>query len=203
MFQIEKLVIASRNVAKVKHYQEIFQGLVGSVVGLDEFDIKNKPQESGDTAEDNAEIKAKFYYQMTKLPVFSEDESLFVDFLPENQQPGTFVRRINGKNEASDNELLAYWENIIKNVPKLKRTGHWHFAYCLINDGQTKIISQDRPIKFFYPSSKIRIPGWPLSSLSGSLDKPHSEYTEKEEEISKARDKKLIEPILKQLIKLK
>jgi len=200
MSKIEKIVIATRNTAKVEYYRQVFNGLIDNVLGLNDLSIDGKPEESGDTAESNAEIKAKYYSERTNLPVFSEDECLYADFLPPDKQPGPHVRRINGKDEVTDNELIIHWENIVKNVPQEKRTGYWHFAYCLANKGDTKIFTQDFPVRFYYPSSKIKIPGWPLSSLQGSRGKPHSEYTEEEKRLSVQRDSEAISDILKQLL---
>jgi inosine/xanthosine triphosphate pyrophosphatase family protein len=200
MFKIEKVVIASRNNAKVDHFRNVLSGLVDKVIGQSNLQIQGKPDEVGKTAEENAQIKARFYAQKTCLPVFAEDESLFVDFLPPEQQPGTHVRRIKGKDEVSDDELFAYWENIIKNVPEDKRTGHWHIAYCLAINGKIKVVTQNIAVRFYYPASIIRTPGWPLSSLQGSRGKPHSEYTKEENRQSVERDAKIILNIFKQLL---
>jgi hypothetical protein len=45
-----------------------------------------------------------------------------------------------------------------------------------------KIFSLDVPILFFSPSSPVRIPGWPMSSLEGPVEfnKPHSDMSEEE-----------------------
>jgi len=182
--QIEKLVIATRNPAKIEYYRHLFTGVVDSVIGLSETEIDGKPTETGETAEENAQIKAKYYSARTDLPVFCEDEALIADFLPANKQPGTHVRRINGKDEATDDELFVYWENIIKDVPEEKRTGRWHIAYCLALKGKIRTTSMDHEIIFFYPTSNIRTPGWPMSSLEGSvkLKKPNSERTEQEKQ---------------------
>ena len=120
--------------------------------------------------------------------VFSEDEALYVDFLSEEKQPGPHVRRINGIDEADDDQLLAYWEDIISEVPTDERTGRWHIAYCLaLPTGQTATSGVDHPILFFSPPSETRIPGWPMSSIEGSVrfGKPNSEYTEEERTLSK------------------
>ena len=198
---IKKIVIATRNTAKINHYREVLSGLVELIIGLNDLNIQGKPEEVGDSAETNAEIKAKFYSQQTDLPIFSEDECLYADFLSSDQQPGTHVRRINGQDDATDDELLSYWENKIQSVSEDKRTGRWHFAYCLIDQGKIKIATKDVPIKFYYPSSKIRVPGWPLSSITGSFGKPHSEYTDEENRIHQKLDKKILKPILRQLLK--
>jgi inosine/xanthosine triphosphate pyrophosphatase family protein len=176
------LVIATRNPAKVEHYRNLFSGVIKSVIGLCDLNVEGKPEETGDTAESNAEIKAKYYSLKTDYPVFCEDECLYVDFLPADKQPGTHVRRINGKDEVTDDELLTYWEGLIRDVSPDKRTGYWHFAYCLANKGKIKLVTKDFPTKFYYPISPIRIPGWPLSSLQGSHGKPHSELNEQEKQ---------------------
>ena len=185
MKEIKKIVIATRNPAKKERYGRIFSQVVEEVLGLQDIDIQDKPTESGETAEENAEIKAKFYAERTGLPVFSEDEALYVDFLPSDEQPGVHVRRIDGKDEVDDNQLLAHWEEVILKVPEEKRTGRWHIAYTLATpEGKVRTVALDKPIIFFSPSSKTRLPGWPMSSLEGptKFGKPHSELTEKEME---------------------
>ena len=198
---IEEIVIASRNQGKIEHYKHALQGVIDKVVGLNDLEVEEKPEESGESAEENSIIKAKFYSTKTDYPVFCEDESLFVDFLDKEHQPGTHVRRINGKDEVSDDELFSYWEKLIFDVPDDKRTGYWHFAYSLAYNGQIKTSTRDIKIKFFYPASKIRIPGWPMSSLQGSTGKPSAERTEVEKQESAKKDGEMIREIINELIK--
>ena len=91
MVTMEKLVIATGNPGKKERYGKLLAGVVGEVLGLSDFAFKTKPAETGATAEENARIKALFYLKKTKLPVFAEDESLFVDFLSADNQPGACV----------------------------------------------------------------------------------------------------------------
>lgn len=199
MTKLEKLVIATKNPAKLERYKNLFQNWANEIIGLQEIGIADKPEESGETAEENAQTKARFYSLRTNIPAFSEDESLFVDFLPESEQPGVHVRRINHRDEADDDKLLAYWEKIIATVPGEKRTGRWHIAYCLARpNDKLKIVSQDYPVLFFSPSSNIKIPGWPMSSLQGSIKfgKPSAELTpEENKKVDQDRDKKLLDAI--------
>jgi len=202
MREIEQLVIATRNPSKVEYYRDILTQFSASVVGLNDLDVVGKPTETGETAEQNAEIKAKFYSQKTALPVFCEDEALQVDFLTKEEQPGVHVRRINGVDEVDDDKLLEHWEEIVARVPEDKRTGRWHIAYCLaMPDGKTKTVSRNHEVLFFSPSSKVRLPGWPMSSLEGSVrfGKPSSEQTPEEKDLSK---KLLAEEILVQFREL-
>ena len=181
-------MIATRNPSKVEYYRDILIQFASEVVGLNDLGVEGKPTETGETAEQNAEIKARFYSQKTGLPVFCEDEALQVDFLPKEKQPGTQVRRINGVDEVDDDKLLAHWETLVVKVSEDKRTGRWHIAYCLaMPDGQVRTVSRDHEVMFFSPSSKVRLPGWPMSSLEGSVrfGKPSSEQTSEEKALSK------------------
>ena len=55
----EKLVIGSGNPAKVDFYRSLFIDVSGEVVGLKQLGVMEKPQESGETAEENATIKGR------------------------------------------------------------------------------------------------------------------------------------------------
>ncbi len=201
--KIEKLVIATRNRSKKERFRGLFVKIVKEVLALDDFDISEKPQEAGITAEENAEIKARFYSRKLNLPVFSEDEALYIDFLPLEKQPGVFVRRINGKDESNDDELLNYWEKITAETPAEKRTGRWHVAYSLaFPGGPIKTFALPHEILFFSPSSKIRLPDWPMSSLEGPLEfkKPHSELTDSEREKYNQKANQLILEKFKELM---
>jgi inosine/xanthosine triphosphate pyrophosphatase family protein len=203
MKKFNKIVVATKNPAKTNYYRSILDEIADEVLSLNDFGFIEKPNESGSTAEENAYIKARHYAKETGLPVFSEDEALYVDFLPESEQPGTHVRRINGHDEVDDDQLLKHWEDIISKVPVGKRAGRWHIAYCIfVPNGQTHTVALDHSLVFFSPSSKIRLPGWPMSSLEGPtlFNKPNSELTEAEKEITKKETTEELHKILKKLL---
>jgi XTP/dITP diphosphohydrolase len=182
MKEFERIVVATHNPAKIQRFKEALLKVTDNILTLADLGVTEKADESGATADENAEIKAAFYANLTGKPVFSQDAALYVDFLPLDKQPGVYVRRVNGK-ELSDDELIAYWEEILAKVPEEKRTGKWHAVYCLATpQGKISTFSIDQPRRFFYPASKIRIPGWPLSSLAGHpmFDRPMSELTKEE-----------------------
>jgi XTP/dITP diphosphohydrolase len=64
------------------------------------------PEETGSTFEENAELKALYYSQFTKEPVFADDSGLEADAL--GCEPGVFSARYAGENatEAQNNALL-------------------------------------------------------------------------------------------------
>jgi len=202
---MKKIVIATRNPAKKERYGRLLSTVANTVLGLNDLDIKDKPDEFGKTAEENAEIKARFYLRKTGLPVFSEDEALYIDFLSPEKQPGVHVRRIEEKEAVDDNQLFIYWEKVISEVPEKKRTGRWHIAYCFATpEGKIRTVALEHPILFFSPPSRIRIPGWPMSSLEGPIKfgKPHSELTEIErEQLNQEVDALILEKLKELLVR--
>lgn len=206
MKEIEKIVVANGNPAKIERYGRLLSEYIKEVVGLKDVGVTEKPEEHGETAEENAEIKARFYTSKTGLLVFSEDEALYVDFLSENEQPGVRVRRVNGSDEVDDEKLLSHWEGIVAQVPENKRTGRWHIAYCVATpDGNVKTVAVDHPIIFFSPSSQVKLLGWPMSSLEGpvAFNKPHSELTPEERKINDEKADKAIKERLDELLTAK
>ena len=76
--------------------------------------------EDGKTVVENAQKKAKAYYDATKIPTIAGDTALFIEKFEE--QPGLYVHRVNGK-ELTIEETLEYY------VQALKRIGGTSEAY--------------------------------------------------------------------------
>ena len=87
------------------------------IVMPNQINIKLDVIEDGKTAEENAIKKAKAYYEKTKLATIAEDSGLWIEKFPEEEQPGLFVKRINGKENLSDEELLNCY------IQKLNKVG--------------------------------------------------------------------------------
>lgn len=204
MKRIKKLVVASGNPAKVKYYAGALADICHEVVGLKDLGIEGKPEETGQTAEENARLKLEFYRGLIPdLPLFCEDEALYVDFLPEERQPGVFVRRVNGLVEATDQELLDYWIGIVKGVPKERRTGRWHVAFALALPGsKIEIVSRDHPAVFFEEVSNNYHPGWPMNSIQGParFGKPNADLNPEEQEIKRQETAEEIVGVMERLL---
>lgn len=81
------------------------------------INIKIDVNEDGKTAEENAIKKAKAYYDETKLAVIAEDSGLWVEKFSEEDQPGLFVKRIDGSDDLSDEEILKRY------IQKIEKAG--------------------------------------------------------------------------------
>lgn len=54
-------------------------------------------QGNGKDAIENALIKARTYVKILDVLVFAMDDNLYIEGIPDNKQPGMYVRRVNGK----------------------------------------------------------------------------------------------------------
>lgn len=126
--QNSKLLLATSNEGKIREYREIFKqlGLQIEIVSLKDAGITEKVEEDGatfeenaiNTFEENAIKKAKFYYDMAKMPTLADDGGIEIDYL--NGEPGVRSRRWPGY-EASDEELRRMAFERLRDVPWEKR----------------------------------------------------------------------------------
>ena len=88
-----QICFASHNENKVREMNEIMpEGF--SIVGLNELGIKDDIAETGNTFEENSEIKASYVYNRHKMPVLADDSGLLVASL--NGEPGVISARYAG-----------------------------------------------------------------------------------------------------------
>ncbi len=102
-----RLLVATRSRHKLRELRELL-ALPSDVELLspDDVGIPDEPEETGETFETNARIKARFYAARSGLPTLADDSGLEVDAL--GGGPGVRTRRYSGLDatDASNNELL-------------------------------------------------------------------------------------------------
>ena len=165
-----KILYGTTNKGKLQAMAAAVRSLDIELIGLNELDCELPCiNENGHTPLENAEIKAKAYYEAFHMPVFSCDSGLYFDELIEEEQPGIHVRRINGK-ELTDDEMIQYYSSLAKQHGG-KITGRYRNAIYFIIDENHHYSSMDMSIStepfilIGEPHSK-RVEGFPLDSLS-------------------------------------
>lgn len=160
-----KVLFATTNQAKVGKYKEALEEKGIELITINDLDFKLDVDESGKNAIENAYIKAKTYYDATKIPTIGMDNCLFIEELPEEKQPGTHVRRINGK-ELNDDEMIEYYTNLAKEYGG-RLTAKWVYGMVICNGTERKEYSWSKSDFYLVdkPCSK-RNPGYPLDSIS-------------------------------------
>ena len=74
-----KLLIATTNQGKIKEYRHLLKEVPFELVTVAELGIKEKPEETGSTLEENALLKASFYFKKANFPVLADDMGLEID----------------------------------------------------------------------------------------------------------------------------
>ena len=184
-----QVLFATTNPAKVKKYRDLLKEKGIELVTIKDLDFKLDIDENGKDAIENAYIKAKTYYDKTKIPTIGMDNNLFIEELPEEKQPGTHVRRINGK-ELNDDEMITYYTNLVKeNYGKL--TAKWVYGMVICSDNGVNKFSWSKDHFYFVdkPCEK-RNQGYPLDSITivPEFNKYLAELTEEDKEVYKKKD---------------
>lgn len=130
--------------------------------------VKINVVEDGKTAEENAIKKAQEYYNKTGMAVIAEDSGLYVDKFNENMQPGLFVRRVNGREDLTDQEILNYYINCL-NMVDGESLAHYQTGVALMDtDGNIYSMTIDEE-PFLFTSKKNQkdtVSGGTLDSIS-------------------------------------
>ncbi len=88
--------------------------------------------EDGKTPEENAIKKATQYYEVAKIPTIAEDSGLYIDEFSEEEQPGMFVKRVNGVEGLPDNVILQHYIDKL-NEHGGKSLAAYNTGVCLID----------------------------------------------------------------------
>ena len=165
-----KILYGTTNKAKLQAMRTALGSFDIELIGLGDIGSELPSiNENGKTPLENAEIKARAYYEAFHMPVFSCDSGLYFDELQEEEQPGLHVRRINGK-ELTDDEMIQYYASLAERHGG-RITGRYRNAISFILDENHHYSSMDMSIAtepfilVTKPHSK-RVEGFPLDSLS-------------------------------------
>ena len=139
-----KLLYATGNNSKVHNMRRRLEGFPIEIITPKELGIKIDVVEDGKTAIENAIKKAQAYYDKTKLPTIAGDSGLFIDGIPDDNQPGLFVRRVNGKT-LTDDEMIEYYTKLIASIGG-KSTAYYVTGLALVTEQGlfTTEISEDK-----------------------------------------------------------
>ena len=126
------MLIATNNSGKVDEYRRLLGCLPVELTTPSNEGVTEEPEESGDTFEENALIKARFYSEATDLPALADDSGIEVDAL--NGEPGVRSARYGGL-PASDDDRNKLLLSNMSNVPWEKRTARFICVVAMVWPG--------------------------------------------------------------------
>lgn len=185
-----KILYGTTNQAKLTSMKRITESLGIEIIGLNDL---GKPlpevEENGNNPLENAEIKARAYYEAFAMPVFSCDSGLYFDDLEEVLQPGIHVRRVNGR-ELTDEEMLEYYANLAREHGG-ELVARYRNAIFFIVDDEKSFSSMDEklnsePFLIVPKAHARRVKGFPLDSLSVDIESGEYYYDIQNKSVDKS-----------------
>lgn len=138
---MKKIVLASKNLDKVKEMRLVLKNLPLEILSLAEFNDLPDAVEDGATFEENALIKAKFFCERTGLACLADDSGLEVDAL--GRLPGVHSARFAGyhADDLTNNQKLL---DELKKIGITESAAAYRCALAFIDTDGTKILTEGK-----------------------------------------------------------
>ncbi len=127
---LKEIVIASKNLGKIREFKSILEPLGFTVYSISDFPEIDEIEETGTSFKENALIKARTVAEKTGLISLADDSGLEVEAL--DGKPGIYSARFAGENASDqDNNQKLLLE--LKNIKKEARKAKYVSALALFN----------------------------------------------------------------------
>ena len=135
-----KIILASHNQHKVEEMKTVLRDLSVEIITLDDYPEVGDIEETGETLEENALLKARTVNRITGIPAIGDDTGLEVDSL--DGGPGVYSARYADEHatyEDNINKLLAEMSDMGEN----ERTARFRTVAAFV-DGETELTSEGK-----------------------------------------------------------
>lgn len=132
-----KILIATKNIGKVKEFQSMLENLGCEILSLSDIEGSPDVEETGKTFEENAILKAETISNQLNIPVIADDSGLEIDAL--EGRPGVYSARYAGiqkSDEDNMNKVLAE----LQNVPATQRSARFVCALAFARPHKETIV---------------------------------------------------------------
>ena len=194
-----KLLLGTKNKNKIiemtRILKESLSNLELEIISLKDLNDVEEPIEDGNTFSENAVLKAKYYYDIFKIPTIADDSGISVNAL--DGRPGIYSARY----ASTTNENSSSKANRDKLLDELKdendRSAYYTCAIALYY-GDSYIVTEDYTYgKILFEEVGTNGFGYDFIFHSTELNKPLSVATDEEKDSISHRAK-----AIKKLIKL-
>lgn len=199
---MKKVLFATGNESKIKRFKSKLEKNNIEIISIKDIDKFVDVNENGKNAIENALIKARAYASICDYPVFAMDDNLYIEGIPDEKQPGMYVRRVNGK-RLNDDEMIEYYSDLARKYGDNGRiTCRWVYGMAVINNGKESTYTWSK--EDFYivdkPSNKIN-PGYPLDTISinKELNKYFTDITDEDRKKMKKDESDVIKFLVENL----
>jgi XTP/dITP diphosphohydrolase len=123
-----RLLIATHNPGKLIELTWLLGDVPFDLVSLADVGIHHQVDETGETFEQNAALKAETYARLSGLPTLADDSGLEVDAL--GREPGVRSSRYAGEG-ATDAQRIAFLLQKLQNIPEQAWTARFRCAIAV------------------------------------------------------------------------
>lgn len=167
-----KVLIGTTNPSKVKRFADLLKDCNIDFLTLKDLNIADEPDETGQTPEENAILKAKFYGRYFDI-VICNDSGLYFEELSihDSRQPGLNIRTPMNGHRLTDEEMIDYYSSLISSLGG-KVSAYYLDGIAVYNQGtMSSFMDQEasKTLSSFYMVAKASVKrheGWPLDSIS-------------------------------------
>ena len=128
-----RLLLATRNPGKIVEFQRLLKNAQVEVIGLDDVGVRDEIEETGETFEENARLKADGYARLSGELTLADDSGLEVDAL--GGRPGVMSARYGGPGLTDAQRVTKLLEEM-KDVQGWKRTARFTAVLALARPGE-------------------------------------------------------------------
>ena len=126
---MRRLLIATTNRDKVREIRSLLEGAPVDLITLSEIAPVAEPEETGNTFEDNARLKARYYAAHSGMLTVAEDSGLVVDAL--DGEPGVKSARFLRPDASYPERFAAIFERLARH-PERPRTARFMCALSVV-----------------------------------------------------------------------
>ena len=136
-----QVLLATSNPGKVLEYETLFEGLPVKWLLPSDLGINLDVEETGQTFEENARLKAVAFAETSKMPAFADDSGLVVDAL--GGAPGVRSARYAGPGASDEDRYRLLLSNMAA-MPQQERGAHFVCVVALAMPGGSVISAEGR-----------------------------------------------------------
>ncbi|WP_338750483.1 XTP/dITP diphosphatase [Bacillus sp. FJAT-52991] len=130
---MDTVIIATKNKGKAKEFAEMFASFGMNVKTLLDYPEYADVEETGETFEENAILKAEEICKLTGRLVIADDSGLMIDAL--DGRPGVYSARYAGEEKSDEANIQKVLEEL-RDVPSEKRTARFYCALAIAMPGK-------------------------------------------------------------------
>lgn len=165
-----QLFYATNNKSKLHNMRFRLREYPITVFCPDDLKIHIEIDENGKTAVENALHKAAEYFKKVQLPTIAGDSGVVLTGVAEEDQPGLFVRRVNGK-VLTDDGMIDHYAGLARKSGKLCTLQYVTGIALITPEGVRTMELLDRPLQLCAePNPNRKHKGNPLDVVTKTAE---------------------------------